>query len=171
MCRVAFLFPLILTFGVVAHADDKPRITVEDDGTVVARMMIDAPPSQVRQFIPEVQAKPGGNVLSTTRVADGRCFKIDRRTKGLWNPLEMKTRLCPTDTGWRENLVSSDDFNAYSTEWSVSEDHGQSSVQVKVRSEVNLLVPTALVRTGTIQGLHDSFASLLRKLLGPGAKP
>jgi hypothetical protein len=168
---MTLLFPIIAYFGVVAHAGTGPKITVEDDGTVVARMMIDAPPAQVRQVIPDVQAGTSTNVLSSTRVPDGSCIKIDRRTRGLWDPLEMKTRLCPTDTGWRESLISSDDFNAYSTEWSVRDDNGQSSVQVRVRSEVNLLVPTSMVQSGTIQGLHDSFAAILRKLLAARNAP
>ncbi len=168
---MTLLFPLMAYIGVVAHAGTGPAITVEDDGTVVARMLIDAPPAQVRQVIPDIQAGTSTNVLSSTKVPDGSCIKIDRRTRGLWDPLEMKTRLCPTDTGWRESLVSSDDFNAYSTEWSVRDDNGRSSVQVRVRSEVNLLIPTSMVQSGTIQGLHDSFAAILRKLLAARTAP
>lgn len=168
---MSLLLSLFMYVGVAAHAADGPQISVQDDGTVVARMLVNASPTAVRSVIPDVQQGPSSNVLSTEHVADGSCFKIVRRTKGLWNPLTMNTRLCPTSTGWRESLISSDDFNAYETEWSVRDDNGQSAVQIKVKSEVNFLVPNSLVQSGAIQGMRESFATLLRKLLAARSTP
>ena len=34
---------------------------------------------------------------------DGSCSSVFRKTRGLFSPLELTTRFCPTDRGWRDS--------------------------------------------------------------------
>jgi hypothetical protein len=164
-CLMVTIAALLLP--TLAVAGD-PQISVGPDGTVVASMMVDATEATVKTTIPDVlQASKGfKNVLDVQITPDGTCRKVFRRTTGLWQPLEMYTRLCPTSQGWRERLVQSDDYDAYDVEWSVQPKDGRTEVRITVKSEVDLPVPSALVRQGAIGGIHETFAELLRRLVG-----
>jgi hypothetical protein len=145
-----------------------PEITVADDGTIVAKMTVDAPEATIRSAIPELlqASEHFQNVLAIQMTPDGSCRRIFRRTKGLWAPLEMYTRLCPTQRGWRELLVKSDDYDAYDVEWSLSPNGARTDVRLTVRSSVDLPVPSVMIRQGAIGGIQETFAELLRRLVG-----
>jgi hypothetical protein len=151
---------------------EEPEVAFRDDGTVVGRLVVDATPDQVRAAIGEVQGKVRvTNVLDLKLIPDGACASITRTTRGLLSPMTMKTRLCPTPDGWREWLVESSDFNAYETTWKVSpQEGGRARVEILVKSELSFLAPKALVRQGTVKGIHESFAAVLARLLTKGAR-
>lgn len=156
-----------------AHAADRPVIRVQDDGTVVGRLRVEAPAPEVRQAISENLSDARGltNVLDVRATPDGNCHKVERRTRGLVTPLEMRTRFCPTPKGWREFLVQSDSYTAYNVEWTVEPTAEGSEILLEVHSDVNLYVPTSLITAGTVQGMNESFAALLKRILaGRGAR-
>ena len=98
------------------------------------------------------------------KVVDGSCAQVFRKTRGLWSPLELSTRMCPTAKGWREYLVSSEDYDAYNVEWTIEPTEGGSMVRLSVKSEVNLAVPRAMVRSGIIHDVNTTLEHLLGKL-------
>lgn len=167
MTRMATALVLALVLPFAASAGEKPSFTVQSDGSIVGRMVIDAPAPEVRQAIAVVVNDPRAytNVLDVRQTPEGDCRRIDRTTRGVFEPLTMHTRWCPTPKGWREYLVQSDDYNAYDVEWTVEARGTQSEVAVRVRSDVNLMVPSSLVRSGTIQGLDEGFSALVKRLL------
>lgn len=169
------LLPLLLgsmlTAPLAALADpsDTPEVRVADDGTVVAHLLIDGSPELIKQTIREIQdARFHASVLDLTAKPDGDCSLITRTTRGVWRPLEMRTRLCPTAGGWREKLIESTDFDAYDTEWDIAADpaSGRMRVQLAMKSDLAGAVPDALVRQATISGVKSTFATLLKQLLG-----
>lgn len=143
-----------------------PTITVADDGSIVARIEIAAPESSIRAAIPELQkAGMNSNVLSVTARPEGACTALDRTTRGLWRPLELRTRFCPSSTGFSERLVASEDFTRYEADWTLRPiTSGTTSVQLRVRSDVNLMVPSSLLQTGTMDGVRETLQALLRRL-------
>lgn len=160
-----------LTLSVGAFASDSPDVRVEDDGTVVARLMVEAPAADVKRAIAAVQREAFDNVLELRFQPDGACQSVFRKTRGLWSPLTMKTKLCPTQQGWREKLVQSDDYTDYQTEWVVRDNtDGATEMQLSVRTSVNLAVPGSLLRQGTISGMRRTFAEVLQQLVRPKAE-
>lgn len=157
---------LALALSSAAHAGDAPEVSVQDDGTVVGRVLVDAPSDQVRAVIPQLQsdASASTSVLSVSVHPDADCQAIFRQTRGLWSPFEMRTRLCPTSKGWRETLVQSDDYDAYEVEWTLEPQGTGTLVSMKVKSEIALSVPTSLVRSGQVTGVNESFKALLQRL-------
>lgn len=142
----------------------------DDDGSVVARVLVNAPVDDVRRAIAEVQHTPSGNVLELRFRPDGDCQSVFRKTRGVWDPLIMQTRLCPTQQGWREQLVSSDDYSVYDAEWVVrSLGDTQTDVQVRVRTSVNLSVPSFLLKRGMVDGMQHTLSNVLKRLVAPRA--
>jgi hypothetical protein len=162
----------LLTWASPALSDDKPSVRVQDDGTVVGRLLIDADASHIKKAIPGLQdANASSQVVEARMVPNGSCNDIFRKTRGLWRPLEMQTRFCPTTTGWREFLVQSSDFNAYETEWVLRPSAGGGTqVQLKVVSDVNLMVPTSAVRSSTVASVHETLKTLLDRVFKPKKK-
>ncbi|MCB9663031.1 MAG: hypothetical protein H6732_02885 [Alphaproteobacteria bacterium] len=162
----------LLLLSAAAHAEEEPQVEIAADGSVVGRILLDATPAQVSGVIPSLNDPANSSsVLDVRLVPDGECTGIFRTTRGLWSPLTMRTRLCPTAKGWREYLVESEDYDAYDVEWTVSPaDAGRTEVRMVVRSEVNLAVPSAIVRGKTVVGVRESFAALVRRLFGAKAE-
>jgi hypothetical protein len=143
----------------------QPTVEVATDGSVVGRVVVEAPESAVRAAIPELQASGvNSNVLSVVQTRDGSCTAIQRSTRGLYRPLQLSTRFCPTAQGWREWLVSSEDFTAYEAEWTLVPTADGTTVQFRVKSGVNLMVPQSMLTSGTVSGVKETFEALLRKL-------
>ncbi len=150
-----------------ASAAERPEISVQDDGSIVAHMVVSASATEVRSAISEGLIDVAGltNVLSVKATPDGECRKVDRTTRGLFSPLTMRTRFCPTPDGWREYLVQSDSYETYSAVWTVKPTAEGSEILLKVRSDVNFYLPDGLMRAGTVQGLNETFAGLVKRLL------
>ncbi len=153
-----------------AAAGDTPEFDVAADGTVVGRIVVDAPAAQVRRAADAANRAPAGNVLDLTFKPAGDCEHVERKTRGIWSPLTMKTRWCPTEHGWRELLVNSDSYTTYESEWQIRDTtSGATEIQVRVRTAVNLAVPSSLVRQGTIDGMRNTFTKVLERLVAPRA--
>lgn len=161
MSFIALLLPLL-------HAAE-PEVRVQEDGSVVARVLVPAPEARVRAVIPELQGEGvNSNVLKVRRTTEGPCESIQRETRGLYRPLQLQTRFCPTATGWRERLVTPGDFTAYEADWTLRPlADGQTGVELRVMSEVNLMVPRSLQTTGTINGVKETIKALLARLSRP----
>lgn len=165
--RLALLIALSLG-GPALAADPRPSVQVKDDGSVVGRVVLDASEAEVRQAVEAVQHSRNSSVLEIRFTPEGACKSVFRKTRGLVSPLTLKTRLCPTATGWREYLVESSDFDAWETEWILRpQASGGVSVQLSVRSDVNLMVPSSLVQQHTVRSVRESFADVIGRLLKP----
>ena len=107
-------------------------------------------------------------VLGVRRTSEGACESIRRTTRGLYRPLELHTRFCPTATGWRERLVAAGDFTAYEADWTLRPmADGQTGVELRILSQVNLMVPQGLLQSGTVAGVKETFRALLSRLVKP----
>lgn len=147
----------------------EPDVQVAADGSVIARILVSAPEARIRAVIPELQGEGvNSNVLGVRRTSEGACESIRRTTRGLYRPLELHTRFCPTATGWRERLVAAGDFTAYEADWTLRPmADGQTGVELRVLSEVNLMVPQGLLQSGTVAGVKETLRALLSRLVKP----
>ncbi len=165
--RTLGLCLLLLAPMAALAGSDTPRVTVTNDGTVVGRMVLDADEAVVREVLTDLHpTKNSSDVLEIRFVREGSCASIFRKTRGLFSPLELRTRLCPTSTGWRESLVETGDFNAYETVWELQpSDGGGTDLSISVTSKVNLMVPQSLVNRSAVRSMRESFADILSRIL------
>ena len=144
---------------------DSARITtrITAKGEVIAELKVAAKPAAVREQL--AGAEKAHNLAPTTisskAAADGKCEKVDLQTRGFITPFVLKTRRCPTATGWKETLVASDNFVEYWNEWSVKElPDGGSLVIFKTRTLPNVAVPESLILSQTRRVLNKLMRNL-----------
>jgi DNA-binding transcriptional regulator YdaS (Cro superfamily) len=166
MRSLTLLVAALLSLAPVAARAGEPSVEVASDGSVVARVQLPASEAEVRALIPSLQAAGvNSNVLDVVQTPEGGCTAIHRTTRGLYRPLQLRTRFCPSASGWTERLVQSADFTAYEADWTLRPlSDGGTQVQLRVRSDINLMVPASLLQTGTMQGVRETIDALIRKI-------
>ncbi|MGC6492100.1 MAG: hypothetical protein ACON5B_04600 [Myxococcota bacterium] len=162
----------IMAVAAEPTATPTPTVQIDENGVVVGRMLIDAPPAEVRAAVQQMheQESPGLNVLSVDLKARGNCQTITRTTRGLMTPLKLETQRCPTEKGWREWLVASKDFTTYDVEWDVTRAGAGTEVHLRVNTQLAFSAPTSLVQMGTRNAIRESLADVIRRVLKPRSK-
>lgn len=164
MRRTAVFCSLLVS--ITASAADEARVSVDDQGRVVARIAVAASADEVKAVLADPKgtlAALSPETLSVQTTTEGRCEMVDRKTRGVWRPFAFRAKRCPTAHGWTETLVASDDFTAYAAEWEVEDsDDGTTEVVYTIQTEINAPVPRALVRTN----LKTAAGDMLKRLAG-----
>ena len=146
-------------------AEEAPKIStrVTPKGVVIAEMRVHAKASAVRELL--AGAERAHNLASTTvsvkASPDGKCEKVKLQTRGLITPFVLETRRCPTATGWRETLVTSDNFTEYWNEWTVKDLGDGALITFKTRTLPNVAVPESLILSQTRKVLGKLMKSVL----------
>jgi hypothetical protein len=149
-------------------SDPAPVVATGDDGTVTATIHLEAAPDQVRTALadPVAAAHLTPEVLDIHALpTDGGCVLMDVQTTGLWNPMCYRARRCPTASGWRVDLVSSDSFESMHSEWKLVPSASGTDVTLTVHSEIGS-IPDALVEKGTEKSLKNTLLALVKQVAG-----
>ncbi len=143
-----------------------PDITVSDDGTIVATALVPASESDVRAALadPKVAASLSPEVLEVETEADGPCERVTRRTRGFLRPLRMFALRCPTERGWREDLLEPGDFRAYSSEWVLRPEGDATHIEYRVSTELAIPVPRAALRAGLVASTKTLLDNLVHRV-------
>jgi len=162
------MISLLLVASLAAFAtDSEVEVEVDAAGAVVGRMFVPAPAADVREVVgdPVALGRLSPDVVSVSPEQSGPCVNVTTETKGLFRTLFMKSRRCPTVDGWQDSLVQSDDFSAYSSQWSLREVAGGTEVTVRTYTEVDLPVPTSVVQGHQKRSVGEVLENLLYKVL------
>jgi hypothetical protein len=95
----------VLLVSTAAMAGDRPTYTFLSDGTLEARVTVDAPVDTIKGVLanPKVRQDMSADVFSIEEKArEGRCNKLQTKTRGMWRPLAVFSLFCPTDKGFVE---------------------------------------------------------------------
>ena len=151
----------------VAAEEPRPVVFVEQDGTVVCNVVVEAEPDEVRAFLADPASARLAPDLLDAQVADrGPCLEFMKTTRGAWNPLHLRTLRCPTKDGFTETLLDSADFNHFQSEWKVEPVDGGTEVTYRVQTDVNLPVPRSAVNQGLKRNALQTVQALVLKLVG-----
>lgn len=165
----AVVASLVVGLGISpAYGNDtvEPEIRYED-GLLVIEAVVGRPVSEIRPLLGDIQMMSdiSPDILETTSQAIGACHQVTRKTRGLWRSLELRLLRCPTADGWKETLLQPGDYTAYESLWEVREAPGGSHLSFKLRTEVNLPVPDALVKRQVQSASKQSFLTLVGRIL------
>lgn len=148
---------------------EPPRIEVEPPW-VAGEITLEASPSEVRTFLSDPAHlfaidPTGAQILST--VAEGVCTRIVSQVRRPLLQLDLTTRLCPTETGVREQLIDSDRLTRHEVEWSVRDaPDGRSHVTLRVWTEA-ARIPDLIVRLESQRAVRGTLAALAGALAQP----
>lgn len=150
-----------------AESATEPVSSVDPSGNVSVTCVVPQSEAAVRAALsdPESAAALPPEVLSVTTLSRGSCVTLGVTVKGAWDPLQYTTLRCPTPRGFKYRLLQSDSITAYEAEWSLAPHAGGGTeVTYRVRTEVDLPIPHAMVRKGVLQSAKDTVIALIRRV-------
>ncbi len=141
---------LLLAVGVLLplQANAGPGVAVSSrDGVVTATVRVSASADRVMELLvePSSGARLSEQVLSVEVLEPGDCDLVLVTTAGLVRPFTYVGRRCLTDLAIDERMISSDDYLAQRSRWSVRPLDDGSEVTFEVESRLRG-VPDRLVR-------------------------
>jgi hypothetical protein len=147
----------------------EPEVRAHADGAVTGELFVAAPADRVRALIdgPVVQGDLSPDVYSVVATPDGPCRQLVTSTRGLWSPLQVRSRWCPSADGFTETLVQSEDFSVYSNQWTVTPANGGSQVALRVHASPNLPVPQSVITENTRRSVGALLVRLAREAVVP----
>ena len=155
-------FALLLSLGSPALAVEPESLGVDSNGFVGARLLIDYPMSLVRSVLskPVDAVRLAPDVIEVSAESQGTCDKVSVKAKGLWRPLTYVVIRCPTEAGFSERLLESDDFSAHNVEWTLAPSGSGTLVTVRSRTRIAFPVPDGMVARVAGKSLLDSLKGL-----------
>ncbi len=163
------LLTLAALFGSPTFAAEPSEPTVAGESTVSTVVIIAADPATVRAALadPLSASALSGDVLDAKVLAkEGDCSLVQITTRGMTSPLVYIARRCPTADGFRETLVSTDDFDSQSTSWKLLSVAGGTQVTLQVRSEPRLPVPQRLINAAVGSSAVQTLKNLVQRVTG-----
>lgn len=145
----------------------EPVGSMDDAGVASIKVVLPQTEAEVRAALsdPESAAALPPEVLSVTTLGGGRCVTLGVTVKGAWDPLQYTAERCPTAHGFKYKLLHSESITSYEAEWSLApHSGGGTEVTYRVRTEVDLPVPRAMVRKGVLVSARDTVLALVRQL-------
>lgn len=145
----------------------EPVMTTAEDGTVILNVEVPASIASVREALadPVTVGKYAPDVISIDATPKGPCSLITASSPGLMKPINYQTLRCPTATGWRYDLVSSDAIESLHSEWRLESVSPEvTRVTYSVNTVINLGVPQSMVRKGVEHSAKDTLASLIKAI-------
>ncbi len=160
---VSFLTCWILA-GAVHATTPEPEVRIDAEGRVVATVTLNAQPESVRAILADTAGALkdlSPNTLSVEVSDEGACELVRRHTRGILQPLVFQSRRCPTDEGWEESLVQSEDFEHYEAMWAVRTTDSGTEVTYRIGTVLTAPVPQVLVR----RNLKQAAGTILQRLV------
>lgn len=160
---VSFLTCWILAGAAHAYPPE-PQVHVDAEGRVVATVTLNAQPDEVRAILADTAGSLkdlSPNTLSVEVRPDGTCEHVQRHTRGILQPLVFDSKRCPTDEGWEETLLQSEDFEHYEAMWAVRITDSGTEVTYRIGTVLTAPVPQVLVR----RNLKQAATTILQRLV------
>ena len=136
--------------------------TIQSDGSVTVRVVLPASESAVRAELDtaaEANALHGDATL-VSQERQGDCERSTFKTRGLISSISYVALRCPTATGWKQTLVSSDTFEANEVEWSLRSVDGGTELRYRIQVRLDLPVGQGMVNAQ----ISDSMARAMERL-------
>lgn len=140
---------------------------VDANGGVTVQVFASADMGIVRRLLNDPRAR-GALQPSVQSVEvlgkEGACTRLRTTVEGLTTPLVYESTSCPTATGWRDTMTQSTDLNAYESSWTLTAVPGGTQVAYRCRVDVDLPIPSFMVRNGQVKSMVGTLLRLVDRL-------
>ncbi len=164
---------LLCAWSVPAFADGgEPEVVITADGTVEGVVVVGAPPDRVRAYIADIAMtrKLAKDVVSVDVVKDGGCELVTTYASSFID-VTYVARRCPTETGWIETLLESEQFADYYAEWFIAPVSNGIELRFRLRTDLDMPVPARLVRGALKRSVMGTLVAIQADLGGPHDPP
>jgi hypothetical protein len=151
----------MLFWVAIALAD--PVVVVDSDNTVrgdasVTMSVADAL-SQLSdpRWISEVDGSGTEIVALAPR---GECGVYAHTSRTALKTITYTVTWCPTENGWRSDLVESDTFESYSAAWTVTESGEGARLQYRFAMETGMMVPQFIINRSTRKAIDNMLTTV-----------
>ncbi len=165
--RVLLLMLLLSLVASPAFAGD-PEFVWEDDGTLRATVLFEAPLADVKKLLADPIKSIGlsPDVKKVTATAKGDCHQVVVTTTGITDPFQYTALRCPTATGIKDELVASEDYEIQNSEWVLKAVDGGTRGVLRTRTKLTAWVPERFVKSGVKKGIGKTIAAMQKVLAG-----
>jgi hypothetical protein len=171
--RAALATLLLVCLAGPALADDgEPEVAITADGTIEGTVTVGAPPDVVRTYLADIAMtrKLAKDVVSVDVVKDGGCELVTTYASSFIDVTYLARR-CPTETGWIETLLASEQFADYYAEWFVTPVRNGIELRFRLRTDLDMPVPVRLVRGALKRSVKGTLIAIQGDLGGPHDPP
>ena len=164
---------LLCAFAVPASANDgDPTVEITTDGTVEGTVTVGAPPDVVRTYLADIAMtrKKAKDVVSVDVVKDGGCELVTTYASSFID-VTYVARRCPTETGWIETLLESEQFADYYAEWFITPVKNGLELRFRLRTDMDMPVPVRFVRGALKRSVKGTLVAIQGDLGGPHDPP
>jgi len=160
VARALAIAVLLLASSALA-ADDE--VSVADDGTLTIARVVPIERAALLRVLtdPALASDLAPDVLSKDLLEAGDCPIYRVATKGLFRPLVYSFRSCSSESGVTEQLVASEDFDAFACRWHLLPAAGGTEIRYELLVKPRLGVPHKLVRAGQRRSMRKTLKRLV----------
>ena len=165
--RSLLLFALLSLVPSASWAAD-PEFSWEDDGTLRALVHFDAPISDVEKLLSDPVRSLGlsTNVKAVTATPKGECQQVFVTTTGIASAYNYTSIRCPTARGFKDELVSSEDYAIQESEWVLDAVEGGTRGVLRTRTKLTARVPKRFVKHSLKKSIERMLGAM-QKVLSP----
>jgi hypothetical protein len=166
-------FLLALVFGSSLAFADEPAVSCAPtaDGAVQVQAVVPASEANIRAYLDSAvrcgTLAPGVLKVEVVAPRGSGCEEIVTTTKVPGSTMDYRSMRCRTSTGYKDTLMDSETMQDFYAVWNLRTVEGGTEVTVKVKTVLDLPVPTYLVNVGLQSSLK---ATMLNLISAMGAK-
>lgn len=140
-----------------------PVVTVLDTGTVEGRVLLPLSVEALRKRLEDPQFLPGvsgDGTKVTVAGSEGSCLLIDAVSPSAVVELRYRVKRCPTANGFRNTLVQSAHFDAYTSELILEPQGASTLFRYRLALDPSFPVPDMVVNSGSKGGIEKLLRGL-----------
>jgi hypothetical protein len=132
-------------------------VEVRADHSVVGTVALPITPERLRERLADptwIASIDGGGTTVTVESRAGDCLTMESVSPSVVKTVRYRVERCRTATGFEENLVASDTFEAYRVRWTVEPAPEGALLRYDIATRTSLMVPQWLIDQQTQRGVQ-----------------
>ena len=141
---------------------------VQPDGSVMMSVVLPVSEGEVRAELDTAAEASAlhGDATIVSQERQGACEQSTFKTRGLLSSIYYVAQRCPTASGWKQTLISSDTFEHNEAEWSLRPVEGGTELRYRIRVSLALPVGQGMVNAQISESMTRAMEHLEGRLGG-----
>jgi hypothetical protein len=154
-------------FRVAMAQEPTCTTTINPDGSVQVQAIVPASEAEIRAVLsdPVRCSSLAPDVVRVQVMASrGNCSEVVTTTRIPGSTMDYRSLRCRTSTGWNDTLIEGDVMEEFQAQWELRAVEGGTEVTFRVRTVLDLPIPSYLVRTGMQSSVKATMLNLIREV-------
>ena len=141
----------------------EPVVVIDSDNTVRGDVTVTMGVDEARAKLSDPRWISETDASGTEIVAlapQGECGVYAHTSRTAMKTIHYTVTWCPTDNGWRSDLVESDTFESYSAVWTVTEADEGARLQYSFAMKTGMVVPQFIINRSTRRAIDNMLTNV-----------